>query len=273
MSVNKLGISTIGFGLSVEEQLPLIAEVGFEAFFTGWGPDSDLKGWKKLGESLGLEYDEVHSPFGRVNEIWTATERGMQSLQTMIDCLHATADAEIPTMVVHPFTGNKHVEDLSVGLELYGRLIREAEGSGVQLAFENLEWFVYFKAIMDNFGHIPEVKFCWDNGHEHCYSPEIDYMSMYGDKLVCTHFHDNFGNTNPEVIHWIDDIHILPFDGNEDFHVVMDKIRKSGFTGPLVFELGAGHHQGTNIRDVYSTMGAEGFLREAYKRAVRVRES
>ena len=67
VGINVLG----GAGLSQAQHIALIAEAGWDAFFTGWDPDRIGK-WADAGARAGLTYASVHAPFGEVNRMWEA---------------------------------------------------------------------------------------------------------------------------------------------------------------------------------------------------------
>ena len=72
--------------------------------------------------------------------------------------------------------------------------------------------------------------FCWDIGHEYCFSKGIKFMELFGDRLCALHIHDNRCVTDT-------DDHLLPFDGNIDFEEVAKAIAKSGYKGTVMLEL------------------------------------
>ncbi|MBQ6946421.1 MAG: sugar phosphate isomerase/epimerase, partial [Clostridia bacterium] len=106
--------------------------------------------------------------------------------------------------------------------------------------------------------------FCWDCGHNLCYTPMEDMMAKYGDRLICTHIHDNRGVTRPGDIHYRDDLHLLPFDGNLDWEWFADKIKESKFDGPLTLELSLAAGKG------YTDMPLQEFFNDAYRRAQKL---
>ena len=54
-------------------------------------------------------------------------------------------------------------------------------------------------------------------------------MPLFGNKLVCTHIHDNFAKKDG-------DLHLIPFDGSIDFKKYAEHIKRSGYTGVLLLE-------------------------------------
>ena len=62
-------------------------------------------------------------------------------------------------------------------------------------------------------------------------------MPLFGDRLICTHIHDNSAVFNA-------DDHLLPFDGKCDFDYIAAAIRESGYKGSLMLEIVNQAHYG-----------------------------
>ena len=103
--------------------------------------------------------------------------------------------------------------------------------------------------MSDNFAVLEDVfnsfksdylKFCWDVGHNHAFTPEIDFGSLYKDKLITVHLHDNLGafvdnehykkigytNTYPQPFKRLynPDMHTLNKYGNMDWNEVAKRL-------------------------------------------------
>jgi sugar phosphate isomerase/epimerase len=55
-------------------------------------------------------------------------------------------------------------------------------------------------------------------------------MPFYGERLICTHIHDNCGEKDA-------DDHLLPFDGVVNFDRFAKHIQNSGYQGSLTLEV------------------------------------
>ena len=193
----KLGLGTgFGFPSTTTEQIKMIRAAGFDAVFTGWAPDAPIEDYARTAKECGLIYQSVHAPFQKVHEIWKGSEAGQAYTDLLISCLYDCARHHVPLMIIHPFIGFRDHSPTEIGLELYGKIVKEAENAGVLLGFENVEGMEYLKALMDAFSSSPAARFCWDTGHEQCYNYGIDQMALYGDRLAGTHFNDNLGITD-----------------------------------------------------------------------------
>ncbi len=150
-------------------------------------------------------------------------------------------------------------------------VVDEAERLGVKIAFENTEGEEYLAYLMEVFKDRECVGFCWDTGHEMCYNHSTDMMALYGDRILCTHLNDNLGIKyfNGEII-FLDDLHLLPFDGVADWDDIVFRLNKYGFNDMLTFELNTISKPDRTENDFYGRMKINDYLTEAYKRACRV---
>ena len=146
-----------------------------------------------------------------------------------------------------------------------------AREKGIKIAFENTEGEKYLKAIMDAFSEYENVGFCWDTGHEMCYNHSKDMLKLYGDRLLCTHINDNLGIRDFEgKITYIDDLHLLPFDGVADWQGIVKRLNQYGYHDILTFELKKQNSPQRHEHDNQQNVSFEEYVAEIYKRACRV---
>ena len=149
-------------------------------------------------------------------------------------------------------------------------IVNYAKDKNVKIAFENTEGEEYLAAVMKEFASSKAVGFCWDTGHEICYNHSQDMLALYGDKLVCTHLHENLGIRDfGGVIDASDDLHMLPFDGIADWDYNMARLDKAGFEGMLTFELNL-RGEGRFETEAYFKMPFEKYIQQCYMRACKV---
>lgn len=268
----KLGLGTNEqFGKSIPEQIEIFKNVGFDAFFTGWSKESDIKEWKKQADNLGIIYQSIHSPFDKAADFWETGRKAEKAIDEQIECIHDCAENNIPIMVVHAFIGFEKHSPNDIGVKNFEKVVLEAQKAGIKIAFENTEGEEYLAALMNNLSHYENVGFCWDTGHELCYNYGKDLMAKYGEKLIATHFNDNLGikDFNGKIT-WIDDLHLLPFDGVADWNIIMQRIANYDYDDILTFELNTLSKPGRHENDIYKNMPIELYITEAYKRACRV---
>ncbi len=267
----KIGITPVRARGSVRGDLALIKNAGFSATFFEWDK-TNTTAWMREADKLGLFVQSIHAPFCNsdgcpVSALWQAGEAGIAAANRLIECVKDCADHGIPVMVIHPFIGFKDHTPTAIGLENYARVVEAAEKHSVKLGFENVEGEEYLAALMEHFWDSPACGFCLDTGHELCYNGGKDMLALYGDKLCHTHFNDNLGVYDPSLT-WENDLHLVPGDGIVDFAGVMTRIEKTPYDGPILFELTLTNKPGRGDHDRYRAMGAEGFYRFAYERAL-----
>lgn len=246
------------------EHLHMIKDAGFDCFFTSYNNNEPIEKLADEAARIGLRLESLHAPFDHMNSIWLPGDEGAQYIEfqkTRIDMCHSVgADICIMHVTIH----NKAPAVSAIGLDRFRELADYAQSKNVRLAFENLEIPMHLEAVLkDN----PTFHgFCWDCGHNYCYTPLINMMDRYGDRLICTHIHDNYGVRTPGLITYYDDLHMLPFDGGLNWQSFADQIKKSGYKGPLTLELSS------KAKEEYQQMPLEKHYQLAFRAAERLRK-
>lgn len=255
-----------------EDVLDALAETGWNGWFAVWHPGDDLRPAVAHGASLGLAVQSVHAPWNRAAHLWGADEaQGEAAVAELIACLRAAAEIGAPFVVAHAWIGFVPTAPTEAGLARFSRVADEAEKLGVPVALENTEGEEHLDALLSRFSGHPEVGFCWDTGHELCYNRGRDLMAAYGDRLLGTHINDNLGITDPGgPTTWHDDLHLLPFDGIADWPGIAARLVRSGFSGPLTFELSRTSKPNRHENDAYGAMPLRDYFVEARARAIRL---
>ena len=256
----------------LEASLDLLAETGWNGWFSVWRPGDDFRPATSHAASCGLFVQSLHAPWGKAADLWGDDDaKGEASVRELCDCLHSAADIGAPFVVVHAWIGFTPTAPTAAGLARFARVADEAERVGVAVALENTEGEEHLDALLNHFSAHPAVGFCWDTGHELCYNRGRDLMAPYGDRLLGTHLNDNLGISDPSgPTTWLDDLHLLPFDGIADWPGIAKRLAQSGFAGPLTFELNRDSKPGRHENDGYGAMPLRDYLIEALDRARRV---
>ena len=110
------------------------------------------------------------------------------------------------------------------GIARYDALVAHAREKGVKIAFENLRYLENLALLMDRY---PDMGFCWDTGHERCYTPDVRYMPLYGNRTIALHVHDNDFHR---------DAHTLPFMGAHDWNAITDALADIRYKGEFTLE-------------------------------------
>jgi L-ribulose-5-phosphate 3-epimerase len=136
--MNGLGIfAWFSYPLPIEERFRMIKRAGFDATSLWWG-DEDKQLQPVMARKLGLQIDNMHTPFSHPNDLWVDNLDGEGYLNMLIDCVSDCKKHDIPVAVVH-ITGFSDPPEISkVGIDRIKRLVDFAEKKDVYLAFENM---------------------------------------------------------------------------------------------------------------------------------------
>lgn len=258
-NTNKLGIYTSPnfTEVGLEGTIAAIAKAGFKATFCGWQEGIDYTERLNLYDKYGLELDNIHAPFKELNCMWREGQAGDDYVEYLTKCINDVSDIHVPYIVMHPISGDSVPHSSKIGLERWRKLIDRALAKNIKICFENVEFSEMLGIVMEEFGN--DVGFCYDTGHESTNDPGIRFPKLFGDRLTCTHIHDNYGLSYlvTPVLHG--DCHMIPLDATIDFKRVMKDIRDTGYKGTLMLE--SNRH---GMLNTYSTYTAQEFYEKAF---------
>ena len=183
-----------------------------------------------------------------------AGERMFAELRDNIDC---TAELNIPISIIHLSSGNNPPSISDIGRKRYTELVEYAAKKNVTIAFENLRKLANVAWAFEAFADAPNVGFCWDCGHENCYTKEVEFMPLFGKKLISTHIHDNRGIKDG-------DDHMLPFDGTINYNRFAELMRNSEYDGTLMLEV-------FRTQEFYDGVAPEDFIVKAVDTVKKLR--
>ena len=270
----KIGFSLgNAYAIPTTEVVKLVAQAGFDAISPAWKQGIDLTEVVETARSCGLALQSLHAPFHGAAALWSEDEAvSGPAIAELLESLEDCRKFGIPVIVLHTWIGFEYTQvPNEAGLRNYGILVDKATEYGIQIAFENTEGEEFLFALMAHFKDNDAVGFCWDSGHEMCYSHSRDLLQTLGDRLIMTHLNDNLGVSRFDgKTFWTDDLHLLPYDGIADWDVLIQRLRASKKQETLNFELGITSKRGRHENDVYEQMPLEQYLAEAYKRACRI---
>ena len=270
--MQKIGFSLqSSYSLPMTDVLRLLRDIGFHAVSPGWTRDGILHTILETAAQCGLCIQSIHGPLRGLPSMWSRDDAA-SLLRDFMDAADVCAAYDIPILVVHAWTGLDYTfHKDTLYFDNFDRLVAHAHNQGVQIAFENLEGPEYLAALMDRYADCPDVGFCWDSGHEHCYTPSWDFLKLYGDRLLMTHLNDNFGITDPNgILRGTDDLHLLPFDGNLDWTDSIHRLKQARPQEILNFEFKIRPKGDRCTADLYSKLPLAQYLATAYQRASRV---
>lgn len=191
------------FGYNVDkfESGKLIAESGLNTVMTCADPrfineNGDMDTQMQIFKENGLKVSSLHNQY-RTEELenfWRDNKIGEKLEKTLILDIKTAKKYGFKCVVVHMMG-----EFNDFGKARLLRVLNECEKNNVYLAIENIDHEHPLTEIFENVHH-PYLKFCYDSGHNNCFDKDFDYLSKYGDKLVCLHLHDNNGTRDQHTL-------------------------------------------------------------------------
>ena len=195
------------FDIPLEDEFKMLKEAGFTCYDIGNLYSAyDVV---ELGDKIGLKIESLHGPFMPAglycNDVWKPGINGDSMVKLYKKSIDTAADCKIPNVVIH-FLANYAAPDISdLGLARMDDVVEYAISKGVTIAFENLVRIGALAYAADRYEKIPNVRFCYDFGHAHCYpgyqnAPTTQVLDFMTDRVVTTHLHDNMGYTGTRDI-------------------------------------------------------------------------
>jgi sugar phosphate isomerase/epimerase len=229
-------VDWFGYNLPPQERIRLIKDAGFSGIVgLLWQDDydKDYKSFPEYADNAGLYIENIHSPWWGYNDLWLDNKVGQDFTEKIVELVKICSFYKIPTLVMHPEHKNKneYIElpvTFNIGLERLNTIVDAAERFNVNIAMENMCRPEYLEVIFNNI-HSKRLGFCFDSGHWNVFMPEIDLLTLYGDRLMALHLHDNDGN---------EDWHALPCSGNIDWKYIADKLKDLNYNGAIALEVG-----------------------------------
>ncbi len=262
--------------------LRAIAEAGFTHLHWchQWNTDflydaAEIDQIKRWLEEFGLHLADTHGSEGK-EKFWYAPQEyarlaGIALVKNRIDftaklggnavVMHLYPPSQDPQLAVHNDYIFDHVRRSLDDLLLY------ATSRGITIALENLIDFrgvrsgaVNAANATDNFDLILQLfdhyapdflGFCYDSGHAILGQNRMARLAPLMKRLSVLHLNDNDGQ---------DDLHLLPFAGQVDWHHAAQLVAQSPYVKPMSYELSIRH---TGITDEAR------FLEQAHRNGAR----
>ena len=230
----KLGVNIdcIGDGFDEVRTLELAHQTGFEVFTGSKRPVEMMARIKEKAVELGMEFPFLHSPYSGINNLWLEGDDYRTIFEGIIESVDIAATFEIGAVVTHVSSGWQAPPVNDLGLSRFDALVEYANKKDITLAFENLRMVGNLAYLIDRYEHCDNVRFCFDCGHEHCYTKTVPWIDIFTNKIIATHIHDNmsrpFGDKSTDP-----DSHWLPFDGTYNYHEMMLSLISMDMRGRL----------------------------------------
>ncbi len=242
--------------IELSEQIELMKNYGFRhTFIMADSPELMDENAEKISSS-GLVIDTLHAPFYKINDIWEKGDAGEIVLSRLKSSVAQCHRYGVPVLVVHLSSGLPAPLISDAGNERFSRLMEYAEKLGVKIAYENQRCLANIALAFERFS---EARFCWDVGHEGCFTPGKRYMPLFGERLETVHLHDN-------NLVYNQDLHLLPYDGRLDYGYIAQTLANADYNGTLMIEAFRGHSE------LYSNMKPEEYYERAAKNINRLKD-
>ena len=198
----------------------------------------------EMSKEAGVEIYQAHGPshFQIDDKTAQGREKRMEATKTAI---RACSYLGCKNLVVHTLMAEgekdaeKAAEVFELNKELFGQLADYAKTFEVTLCIENMRQEKLSLGnpeevirLIDEVGR-DNLKMCFDVGHAAIFSGKIsigDAVRRAGDRIACTHFHDNYG--------WVD-VHLMPMVGAIDWDEVCAAFGDIGFDGVMSLDCSA----------------------------------
>lgn len=256
----KTGIyAWFGYEIDNKEKFELIKETGFDSVLLWWGNEYACNGEDKnqlpeLARKAGLEIENVHMPFEQTNYIWTDSINAEAIVERNKNCILDCAKHNIPTAVMHLTNGDTPPPFSEIGLDRIKSIIDLAERKNVNIAVENLRNLQSLQLVFSSI-QSDKLGFCYDSGHENCFTKGVDFLELYGDKLMALHLHDNDSS---------DDQHRVIGEGTINWNSVTSRLKATGYEGAITLEIV------NDIANKHSNISAEQYLKSAYDKLIKL---
>lgn len=267
---------SLGFSMQLKYDRPhpqvieLLHDAGFSAISPVWSPDLPWEEIMTTAQNLGMTVQSAHTPHGGQPHLWDPADPLRNStLEKFLDCIEDCARMDIPIAVLHGWQGLGYTfPETPLDFSAFDRIVDYAQSKGVTIAFENLEGEEYLKALLDRYRDRPNIGYCWDSGHDNCYPHRLDFLESFGHRLVITHLHDNFGTRGTPTT--LDDLHLLPGDGNICWEQAMERLKNLPRQRILNFELKKLCKSTDPADRLYAQLTTEEYFRLAAQRARQI---
>lgn len=247
----KLGTSTCFCGIVEEERFAPLAEAGIDcieysynyAYYMMKGdfPAHCVK-YSNLARRLGLEPWSIHLPFsGRLDITNENGELRAVTLITNRNLIRAAGRAGVKIAVLHPssepIADDRRPDRMKWSKEGISFLAAECERAGMKLAVENLPRTCLCRTsdemikLLDGTG----AGVVFDTNHS-LTEDNVDYVNALtkaGVKILSVHISDYYRDANGVL----DERHVLPGEGINDWKALLAAILKNGYDGPLMYEV------------------------------------
>ena len=190
-------------------------------------------------EAAGIELWSIHLPFSGLLDISQGdAEKREFTIKTHKELMAAAAKAGVKVAVVHPSAEPIADDDRPARLAMSKQKLTElaayAKALGMRLAVENLPRTCLIRnsdEALYMFENNPDLFMVFDTNH--CLMQDnTEFVNIVGEHIISLHVSD---------YDFIDERHVLPFDGKNDWKSIITALENKGYTGPWMYEVGSGN--------------------------------
>lgn len=249
-------VNELADSMGAEQAMIKLSEIGFDAvdlMFRDQRHDRIREDYMEYAQKLHkvtkqypITVGQTHAPFP--SYIDGDPEETEFMFEQIVKAIQATACVGAEYIVIHPPImkerryGEKKEENKAISMDFYHRLRPYAERYGVKIAVENMWNFDSMRKricpctcstaeemvdYIDTLGNDLFVA-CLDAGHALLtYDSPARMAKVLGSRLKVLHVHDVDG---------IDDLHTVPYLGNNDWPEFCQALKEIGYKGTFNFE-------------------------------------
>lgn len=213
----------------LEDRIAAIKKAGFDSVCLDFDEkqigDAIWENQVKLTHKYELPIENVHLSGSGMTSVWSEGEKGDFVVERLIEELKRMSDFGIKIGVAHVTWGyTVPPAPSNLALDRYMRAVKVAENLGISLAIENSVFAEHVCYLLDNI-HSPNFGFCYDSGHEFAFTPNIDYLELYADRIIAMHLHDNDGKN---------DMHAFPFTQSIDWNKKIKQLKNTTYFNQMI---------------------------------------
>ncbi len=217
-------------GVNAFNTIDAIKKAGFEYVFIQWYNYND---WNPTQEEQlkyirqkGLKIIFAHLGYQNINDLWLDNEGGSKIVDRYKEDIKRCSENNISMVIMHLTSKKNPPMYNELGLNRLKEIVDFAEKLNVQVAFENNKVEGYLEYVISNIKN-KNVGICFDSGHCHAFFNDEFNFSMFKDKIIAVHLHDNDKS---------DDLHLIPFDGTINWDKFTNDLIENGYNGPVTLE-------------------------------------
>ena len=247
----KTGASLCFFGRADEDVFRSLRDAGINCFEFGFNYNFytniidypvNAEKYAEMAAKYGVEQWSFHLPFSRFLDVsQTRKESRAVSLYTNKTLIRAAGKAGVKVAVLHPSSepieDEERPERMRLSKESIEILAEECDKAGLRLAVENLPRTCLCRTSDEMIELLTGTGagMVFDTNHS-LSEDNVHYAEAVtgaGIEILSMHISDYFRDENGVL----DERHVLPGEGINDWNALLGAVLRSGYKGPLMYEV------------------------------------